>query len=99
MSVDVVSLCGRISSILYLKRFNPQKIQEDDMKKVARSVIFILGLLLVSGGAYGASNKCRVVEVEEKKLVLECERDTSQFEVGDQVKIKSMRKSAAVEGC
>ena len=69
------------------------------MKKVTGPVIFILCAVLFSGGAYGASNKCRVVEAEEKKLVLECERDTSQFEVGDKVKIKSMRKSEAVEGC
>jgi hypothetical protein len=76
-----------------------KKKQEDDMKKAAGPVIFILCLLLVSGSAYGASNKCRVIEADEKKLVLECERDTYQFKVGDQVKIKSMRKSAAVEGC
>jgi hypothetical protein len=69
------------------------------MKKAAGPAIFILCLLIFSGSAYGASNKCRVVDVEEKKLVLECERDTSQFKDGDQVKIKSMRKSAAVEGC
>ena len=69
------------------------------MKKVAGPAILIVCVALFSGGAYGASNKCRVVEAEEKKLVLECERDTSQFEVGDKVKIKSMRKSGAVEGC
>ncbi|MBT8354297.1 MAG: hypothetical protein KJO60_07225 [Desulfofustis sp.] len=69
------------------------------MKKLTGPAILIFCLLFVSVGAYGASNKCRVVEVEEKKLVLECERDTSQFKTGDQVKIKSMRKSAAVEGC
>lgn len=69
------------------------------MKKVAGPAIFILCLLFLSGGVYGASNKCRIVEAEEKKLVLECERDISQFKVGDKVKIKSMRKSEAVEGC
>ena len=69
------------------------------MKKVAGPAIFILSVMVFSGAAYGASNKCRVVEAEEKKLVLECERDTSQFKVGDQVKIKSMRKREAVEGC
>ena len=69
------------------------------MKKVTGSAILILCILVVSGIAHGASNKCRVVEVEEQKLVLECERDTSPFKTGDQVKIKSMRKSAAVEGC
>ncbi len=69
------------------------------MKKAAGPAIFIVGVLLFSGGAYGASNKCRIVEAEENNLVLECERDTFQFKVGDQVKIKSMRKKEAVEGC
>ena len=69
------------------------------MKKVMGTAILFFCFLAMSGGAYGASNKCRVVEVEEKKLVLECERDTSRFKTGDQVKIKSVRKSAAVEGC
>lgn len=92
-------LAAEFPLIFWLRGLTARTIQEDDMKKVAGPVIFIVCLLLVSGGAYGASNKCRVVESEEKKLVLECERDTSQFKAGDQVKIKSMRKSAAVEGC
>ncbi len=69
------------------------------MKKVTGTAILILCILVAGGNVHGASNKCRVVEAEDKKLVLECERDTSQFSSGDQVKIKSMRKSAAVEGC
>ncbi len=69
------------------------------MKKVTGTAILFLGFWVVIGTANGASNKCRVVEVEEKRLVLECERDTSQFKTGDQVKIKSVRKSGPVEGC
>ena len=69
------------------------------MKKVTGTAILLVCFGVVSGSAYGASNKCRVVEAEEKKLVLECERDTTQFKTGDQVKIKSVRKSAPVEGC
>jgi hypothetical protein len=69
------------------------------MKKATGPAVLILCFLFVSGGAHGASNKCRVVETDEKKLVLECERDTSKFRTGDQVKIKSVRQGAAVEGC
>ena len=69
------------------------------MKKVTGTAILFLCFWVVSEAAYGASNKCRVVQAEEKKLVLECERDTSQFKTGDQVKIKSVRKSGPVEGC
>ena len=69
------------------------------MKKVTGTAILFLSFWVVSGTAYGASNKCRVIEVEEKKMVLECERDTSPFKTGEQVKIKTVRKSAPVEGC
>ncbi len=69
------------------------------MKKVIAASTLLLCSILVGGSALAASNKCRVVEAEEKRLVLECERATSQFSVGDQVKIKSVRKSGAVEGC
>jgi|GEM_PF-2040302 len=69
------------------------------MKKAAGLLVLTFCVLAVGAGAHGASNKCRVVEASEKKLVLECERDTSQFQAGDQVKLKSVRTNAAVEGC
>lgn len=69
------------------------------MKKITSALIMIVCLALAGGSALAASNKCRVVEVEERRLELECERDASQFNVDDQVKIKSVRKGAAVEGC
>ncbi len=69
------------------------------MKKMTSASILLICLIFVGGSVRAASNKCRVVEAEENKMVLECERDTSQFASGDQVKIKSVRKEAAVEGC
>ena len=69
------------------------------MKKMSHAVLLTVGLLMAGSSALAASNKCRVVESEEKKLVLECEREVSKFAVGDQVKIKSVRKGGAVEGC
>ena len=69
------------------------------MKKMTCTVLIIMNLVLAYGTALAASNKCRIVEVEEQKLILECERDTSGFKAGDRVKIKSDRRGAAVEGC
>ena len=69
------------------------------MKIMTNASILLICLIFACGSAIAASNKCRVAEVEGKKMILECERDTSQFASGDQVKIKSVRKGAAVEGC
>ncbi len=69
------------------------------MKKRVGAVLILINLTLLCGSAGAASNKCRIVEVEEVKLILECERDTSGFKAGDRVKIKSVRQGAAVEGC
>ncbi|MEJ2135587.1 MAG: hypothetical protein P8X86_10115 [Desulfofustis sp.] len=70
------------------------------MNKISSALIIVVCLVLAGvGRVSAASNKCRVVEVEDKRLVLECERDASRFNVDDQVKIKTVRKGAAVEGC
>lgn len=99
-----VSRCRlvEIFDFTYCSEQQPPKsteLKEDGMKKVTTASILLLCSILVGGSALAASNKCRVVEAEEKRLVLECERETSQFAIGDQVKIKSVRKGAAVEGC
>ena len=78
---------------------NTTEPKEDGMKKLTSASILLTCLIFAGGSVIAASNKCRVVEAEAKKMVLDCERDTSQFAVGDQVKIKSVRKGAAVEGC
>ena len=69
------------------------------MIKMTSASILLIFLIFVGSSVSAASNKCRVVEAEGNKMVLECDRDTSQFASGDQVKIKSVRKEAAVEGC
>lgn len=68
--------------------------------KLATCTAFAVVFMMMTGeSVLAASNKCRVVEVEEERLVLECDRDTSQFKPGDRLKIKSIRKDAAIEGC
>lgn len=69
------------------------------MKTLMTAAVLILSVIAFTSNSFSASNKCSVVEVDENKLVLECERDNDQFKPGDKVKIKSVRKSAAVEGC
>jgi hypothetical protein len=78
---------------------NTTKPKEAGMKKITSASILSICLIFAGGSVIAASNKCRVVEAEGKKMVLECERDASQFTSGDQVKIKSVRTGAAVEGC
>jgi len=70
------------------------------MKRVCNIGLVIISLLLFPVGSMAASNKCEVVEIEGTKLILECERDNRELAVGDQVKLKSVRKKTApVEGC
>ncbi len=69
------------------------------MKKKLTIIILTFSLVLTAAIGSAASNKCTVVETEDKKLVLECERGTDQFKPGDAVKIKTVRKGAAIEGC
>ena len=69
------------------------------MKLATCTAIVVVFMMLTGKSVLAASNKCRVVEVDEERLVLECDRDTSKFKTGDRVKIKSIRKDAAIEGC
>lgn len=69
------------------------------MKQTLALAVLLIVSVAASGVASAVSNKCTVVEVETKKLVLECERDTEGLAAGDQVKLKSVAKRTAVEGC
>ena len=66
--------------------------------------LLIIGLtttftVLFCGGLMAASNRCEVKEVDGTRLILECQRDNQELKAGDQVKLKSVRTGAAVEGC
>lgn len=69
------------------------------MKQKLTLVTLLIVSIATSGTGFAVSNKCKVLEVDEKKLVLECERDTEGLAAGDQVKIKSIPKRTAIEGC
>ena len=59
----------------------------------------ILAILLGSYSvALAASDRCVVVKSEGNLLTLECRKNTEQFKLGAEIKIKTSRK-APVEGC
>ncbi len=43
--------------------------------------------------------KCTVDEVDGDKIVLNCGDDAAKIESGTQVKIKTVKTAAAIEGC
>lgn len=67
--------------------------------KDAMKIGLVIASLLLPAGLMAASNKCEVLEVDGKRLILECERDNAQLQPGDRVKLKTARKNAQVEGC
>ena len=70
------------------------------MKHATRIGLSVVLLLLTPVISNAASNTCEIVEVDESRLVLECERDNSALEPGTKVKLKTIKKrSAPVEGC
>ena len=68
------------------------------MKKLTSTILAIALVLTSAGAVYAASGKCKVVAVEENKLILDCGGNTKDFPVGTEVKIKSSG-GKAVEGC
>ncbi|RJX36271.1 MAG: hypothetical protein C4531_00165 [Desulfurivibrio sp.] len=69
------------------------------MKKTISTLLAIAFALTTAGAVYAASGKCTVVAVEDNKVTLDCGSNTGDFPVGTDVKIKSVAKGKAVEGC
>ena len=61
------------------------------MKKLLCMAGAALLVLTVSSFSYGASDKCKVVQAKNNKLVLECAKETGKFQVNDKIKIKSVK--------
>ena len=62
------------------------------------AMMLVMAILTLSSLAMAASRTCEVVSITEKEVVLNCE-DVKELIVGDQVKIKTKKKSKAIEGC
>lgn len=54
---------------------------------------------IIAMPVWAISDKCEIVESEGNRLILECKHETDGFEEGKTVKIKTVRKSGAIEGC
>lgn len=69
------------------------------MKRVVLTIVtvFIAGIL--GGAAFAASDKCTIVSIAEKRLVIECDKPGKSFKEGDRLKIKTSKKRQQVEGC
>ena len=72
---------------------------ENNMKKNLTIVIVAVLFLFQVMPVLAASDKCKVIEAEGNTLVLECKHETDSFERGTTLKIKTERKSSAIEGC
>jgi len=62
------------------------------------AMMLVMAILTISPLAMAASKKCEVVSITDKEVVLNCE-DVKELIVGDQVKLKTKKKSKAIEGC
>jgi hypothetical protein len=68
------------------------------MKNVLAILASVQLVLVLSTWSFGASDKCTVVGVQNKKIILECNKKTETFQINDKIKIKSMKKKS-IEGC
>lgn len=58
----------------------------------------VLSAFTISAGLATAL-QCTVEQVEGGKIVLNCGEDVTKIEPGVKVKLKTVKKAAAVEGC
>ena len=58
----------------------------------------VLSVFTVNTGL-ATTLKCTVEKVEDGKVVLNCGEDAAKVESGLEVKLKTVKKKAAVEGC
>lgn len=70
----------------------------DALRKACAVLMAIMVIAVVPIAAMGASGKCTVTKSQGTTLELECTRETTEFQPGTKIKIKTDRK-AAVEGC
>ncbi len=70
-----------------------------DLRKIMMS--FVVAGVIANGPimVHAASGKCTVIETEGDRIVIECPEQGGEFQKGDAIKIKSDKKSGAVEGC
>lgn len=68
------------------------------MKKILATLSLMLCVFVIATSSYGASAKCKIVEVEGENLILDCGKSSEKFAAGNKIKIKTV-KTKQIEGC
>ncbi len=68
------------------------------MKVMIGSICLLGCILFIAPGSFAASAKCRIVQIEGTKMVLECPKGIERFKEKGTIKIKSLKKKK-IEGC
>jgi len=67
-----------------------------------KKVIAIFGAAMLTAmclqNAVAASGKCKIVQIEGKRMVIECEKIPKGFSENGKIKIKT-QKNGSIEGC
>ena len=63
--------------------------------------LLVTALFLTASVATGiaATLKCTVTSVDANTVVLDCGDKADKLNAGDEVKVKTQKKTAAIEGC
>lgn len=72
------------------------------MKNLQLTVALISALTLTictTSTLFAATLKCTVVEVDEQEVILNCGDAVEKLNKGTEVKVKTVRKKATIEGC
>ncbi len=69
------------------------------MKRFVISIVVLFFTTLAGGITFAASDKCTVVSIDDKRLVIECEKPGKKFKEGDRIKIKTTKNKKQIEGC
>ncbi len=67
--------------------------------KLTAIIMAIFFAASITGMAAAASIKCSVETVEDGKIVLQCGESAEKIKIGTEVKVKTITKRRAVEGC
>ncbi len=68
------------------------------MKTTMALLLSVTMFSLSAGGAFAATAKCKVTEIKDNVVTLDCGTTAGKIVVGDAVKVKTARKKA-IEGC
>jgi len=68
------------------------------MKKIVLLLATAMILSGISGTAFAASDRCKVLGISEDTLTIQCKKP-EKFKVGDNLKIKTDKAKKQIEGC